>query len=185
MKSLKNYLIENLNEAKKVLAYTNEELLQIVKNYSDEESKLMVGTEDEDAHAYLKPKNFNGKFFSELTPKDAQIMFLDTVIRSLAESCPELILLVKTWEAIDTSSRINNLLRDYYSVILTPNGMLFNSAKEAKDYVKEHKFIKYAENAKRVKCTPMTCKDILSFINEKEKSIEFGAKSAGFKLVQI
>ena len=42
-----------------------------------------------------------------------------------------------------------------------------------------------AENAKRVKCTPMTCKDILNFINEKEKSIEFGAKSAGFRLVQI
>ena len=31
----------------------------------------------------------------------------------------------------------------------------------------------------------MTCKDILSFINEKEKSIEFGAKNAGFTLVQI
>lgn len=124
----------------------------------------MVGTEDEDAHAYLKPKNFNGKFFSELTPKDTQIMFLDTVIRSLAESCPELILLVKTWEAIDTSSRINNL---------------FNSMKEAKDYVKEHNYIKYVKNAKRVKCTPMTCKDILNFINEKDK---FGAKSAGFTL---
>ena len=66
----------------------------------------MVGTEDEDAHAYLKPKNFNGKFFSELTPKDAQIMFLDTVI-------------------------------------------------------------------------PMTCKDILNFINEKDK---FGAKSADFTI---
>lgn len=182
MKSLKNYLIENLNEAKIVAPYTSEELKEIAKNYSDEDSKLMIGTEDDEAHAYLKPKNFNGKFFSELTPKDAQIMFLYTVIRSLAESCPELILLVKTWEAIDTSSRINNLLRDYYSVILTPNGMLFNSMKEAKDYVKKHNYIKYVENAKRVKCIPMTCKDILNFINEKDK---FGAKSAGFTLKQI
>ena len=52
-------------------------------------------------------------------------------------------------------------------------------------YIKEHKFIKYAENTKRVKCTPMTCKDILNFINEKEKSIEFGAKSTCFTLIQI
>ena len=185
MKTLQEYILESINEAKAIAPYTSEELKEIAKNYSDKESKLMVGTEDDEAHAYLKPKNFNGKFFSELTPKDAQIMFLKTVIKSLAKSCPELILLVKTWEAIDTSSRINNLSREFYSVILTPNGMLFNSAKEAKDYVKEHKFIKYAENAKRVKCTPMTCKDILSFINEKEKSIEFGAKSAGFRLIQI
>ena len=63
--------------------------------------------------------------------------------------------------------------------------MLFNSAKEAKDYIKENKFIKYPENAKRVKCTPMTCKDILSFIKEKEKFIEFGAKNAGFILAKI
>lgn len=185
MKTLQEYILESINEAKIVIPYTSEELKEIAKNYSDEESKLMVGIEDDEAHAYLKPKNFNGKFFSELIPKDAQIMFLKTVIKSLAKSCPELILLVKTWEAIDTSSRINNLSREYYAVLLTPNGMLFNSTKEAKDYVKEHKFIKYAENAKRVKCTPMTCKDILNFINEKEKSIEFGAKSAGFRLIQI
>ena len=185
MKTLQEYILESINEAKIVVPYTSEELKEIAKNYSDEESKLMVGIEDDEAHAYLKPKNFNGKFFSELIPKDAQIMFLKTVIKSLAKSCPELILLVKTWEAIDTSSRINNLSREYYSVILTANGMLFNSMKEAKDYIKEHKFIKYVENAKRVKCTPMTCKDILNFINEKEKSIEFGAKSAGFRLVQI
>ena len=185
MKTLQDYILESINEAKIVAPYTSEELKEIAKNYSDKESKLMVGTEDDEAHAYLKPKNFNGKFFSELSHKDAQIMFLKTVIRSLAESCPELILLVKTWEAIDTSSRINNLSRDFYSVILTPNGMLFNSMKEAKDYVKKHNYIKYVENAKRVKCTPMTCKDILNFINEKEKSIEFGSKSAGFRLVQI
>ena len=60
-------------------------------------------------------------------------------------------------------------------IVLT--GTAKEQPQEAKDYVKENKFIKYAENAKRVKCTPMTCKDILSFINEKEKSIEFGAKS--------
>ena len=185
MKTLQEYILESINEAKIVAPYTSEELKEIAKNYSDEESKLMVGTEDDEAHAYLKPKNFNGKFFSELTPKDARFMFLKTVIGSLAESCPELILLVKTWEAIDTSSRINNLSREYYSVVLTPTGMLFNSIKEAKDYIKENKFIKYAENAKRVKCTPMTCKDILSFIKEKEKSIEFGAKNAGFILAKI
>lgn len=185
MKTLQEYILESINEAKIVDTYTSEELKEIAKNYSDKESKLMVGTEDDEAHAYLKPKNFNGKFFSELTPKDARFMFLKTVIGSLAESCPELILLVKIWEAIDTSSRINNLSREYYSVILTPTGMLFNSIKEAKDYIKENKFIKYAENAKRVKCTPMTCKDILSFIKEKEKSIEFGAKNAGFILAQI
>ena len=96
MKTLQEYILESLNEAKIVAPYTSEELKEIVKNYSDKESKLMVGTEDDEAHAYLKPKNFNVKFFSELSPKDAQIMFLKTVIESLAKSCPELILLVKT-----------------------------------------------------------------------------------------
>ena len=69
MKTLKDYIIESLNEAKKVLAYTNEELLQIAKNYSNEYSKLMIGTEDEDAHAYLKPDNLEEIYASKNTKK--------------------------------------------------------------------------------------------------------------------
>ena len=74
----------------------------------------------------------------------------------------------------------------YLNYIITESNFFeIAGTKEAKDYVKEHQFLKYVENAKRVKCTPMTCKDILNFINEKEKSIKYGAKSAGFRLVQI
>ena len=49
MKTLQEYILESINEAKAVDPYTSEELKEIAKNYYDKESKLMVGTEDDEA----------------------------------------------------------------------------------------------------------------------------------------
>lgn len=184
MKALRDYLIENLNEAKKVLAYTNEELLQIAKNYSNEYTKLMIGTEDEDAHAYLKPNNFKGKFFQAIDLNTQPMMISSAVqediIESLANACPELVVIFKTYEAIDTDSRIRKLGRHYYQMCLPSNGMLFNSIKEAKNFIKDNPRIK---NGKRAKCVPMTCKDAFNEYKQRTETYrEFGPVGKGLAL---
>ena len=189
MKTLKDYIIEGLNEAKKVLAYTNEELLQIAKNYSNEYSKLMIGTEDEDAHAYLKPDNFKGKFFQAIDLNTQSMMMVSAVqediIESLANACPELVVIFKTYEAIDTNSRIQNLVRSYYQLCLPSTGMLFNSIKEAKDYIKEHPNIKNGPKVKKVKCVPMTCKDAFNEYKQRTANYrEFGPIGKGLALYE-
>lgn len=190
MKTLKDYIIESLNEAKKVLAYTNEELLQIAKNYSNEYSKLMIGTEDEDAHAYLKPDNFKGKFFQAIDLNTQRAMMMvsavqEDIIESLANACPELVVIFKTYEAIDTTSRIRNLVRSYYQLCLPSTGMLFNSIKEAKDYIKEHPNIKFKNGGKKVKCVPMTCKDAFNEYKQRNGNYrEFGPIGKGLALYE-
>lgn len=189
MKTLKDYIIEGLNEAKKVLAYTNEELLQIAKNYSNEYTKLMIGTEDEDAHAYLKPDNFKGKFFQSIDLNTQPMMMIsaaqEDIIESLANACPELVVIFKTYEAIDTNSRIRNLVRSYYQLCLPSTGMLFNSIKEAKDYIKDNPNIKNGPKVKKVKCVPMTCKDAFNEYKQRTKNyIEFGPVGKGLALYE-
>ena len=145
----------------------------------------MRDTEDENAHAYLKPDNFKGKFFQSID-LNTQPMMISTaqkdIIESLANACPELVVIFKTYEAIDTNSRIRNLVRSYYQLCLPSTGMLFNSIKEAKNFIKDNPRIK---NGKRAKCVPMTCKDAFNEYKQRTETYrEFGPVGRGLALYE-
>ena len=73
------------------------------------------------------------------------------------------------WNFIDTSSRINNLGKTAHGFYTTFNGMLFNSSKEARKFIRENKL--KTPNGKAVH--PKSLREIFDIYEECEKMYKY------------
>ena len=76
------------------------------------------------------------------------------------------------WNFIDTSSRINNLGKTAHGFYTTFNGMLFNSSKEARKFIRENKL--KTPNGKAVH--PKSLREIFDIYEECEKMYQYTKK---------
>ena len=73
------------------------------------------------------------------------------------------------WKFIDRSSRINNLGKTAHGFYITFNGMLFNSSKEARKFIRENKLKSPGGRAVH----PKSLREIFDIYEECEKVYEF------------
>ena len=76
------------------------------------------------------------------------------------------------WDFIDKSSKINNLGKTAYGFYTTFNGMLFNSSKEARKFIRENRL--KAPNGKAVH--PKSLREIFDIYKECEKKYHYRTK---------
>ena len=76
------------------------------------------------------------------------------------------------WDFIDKSSRINNLGKTAYGFYTTFNGMLFNSSKEARKFIRVNRL--KAPNGKAVH--PKSLREIFDIYAECEKHYQYRSK---------
>ena len=76
------------------------------------------------------------------------------------------------WDFIDKTSRINNLGKTAYGFYTTFNGMLFNSSKEARKFIRENRL--KAPNGKTVH--PKSLREIFDIYEECEKKYHYRSK---------
>ena len=76
------------------------------------------------------------------------------------------------WNFIDKTSRINNLGKTAYGFYTTFNGMLFNSSKEARKFIRENKL--KTPNGKAVH--PKSLREIFDIYEECEKHYQYRSK---------
>ena len=153
MISLRDLVFEARDKKKPVV--DKEKLNEMASNFDCKEWKMMIGDEGDDTgyHLYLKPQNAS-RFFSDNDNK--AYMFMPNMMDALKkmDNDNELYVIVKTWESISETSKINNLNISHFALLLPSTGKLFNSLKEAKDFIKENRNCRFIDNpnAKRIKC---------------------------------
>lgn len=76
------------------------------------------------------------------------------------------------WNFIDTTSRINNLGKTAYGFYTTFNGMLFNSSKDARKFIRENKL--KTPNGKAVH--PKSLRELFDIYEECEKRYQYTKK---------
>jgi hypothetical protein len=160
-----------LTEAKKNDApeYSKSEIDKV--NSACKFAKLMLGTEDETEHVYLKPVDAT-RFFD--TSKLYVSMFdLEKICKASAELANSIYILVGSYDAIDHTSRINNVNRKNMSPALPNTGMFYATKKEAQGAAKRNKYSICA--GAKGKVLVMTLKELIDTWNEKTFS-EYGVK---------
>lgn len=83
--------------------------------------------------------------------------------------------LYSKWHFIDTSSRINNLGCTAHGFYVTNNGMLFNSAKEARKFIRDNKLRNNSGKALH----PKSLRELFDIYKECEKYYEYQRKTFG------
>ena len=174
MISLRDLVFEARDKKKPVV--DKEKLDEMASNFDCKEWKMMIGDEGDDTgyHLYLKPQNAS-RFFSDNDNK--AYMFMPNMMDALKkmDNDNELYVIVKTWESIDETSRINNLNISHFALLLPSTGKLFNSLKEAKDFIKENRNCIFIDNpnAKRIKCGAYSLKDAYEQFVKYNKDYKF------------
>lgn len=169
MKNLSNYI----SEAKTSSGPLIDQLKDIAKNFNFKECKLVVGDNGDGSHLYLKDIKSSSRFYNDIDSNVMYRIWVPDLLKELAAVAGDIIVLIKTWDAIDYSSRISNLNTHNISMILPKDGMLFNDSKEAKQWIKQNPLSK--GGGKKAKITPMTASEALALWNEYSRDYQSSA----------
>lgn len=167
MIDLSTYLIEaKENEAPK---YSKSEIDKV--NSSCKFAKLMLGTEDDIEHVYLKP--IDAKRFFDTAKLYVSMFDLEKICKASEELSKSIYILVGSYDAIDHSSKINNLNRKNMTPALPNTGMFYATKKEAQGAAKRNKHNICAGEKRKV--LAMTLQELIDAWNE-NPSREYGLK---------
>lgn len=172
MINLSTYLIE----AKKSEApeYNKSEIDKV--NSECKFAKLMLGTEEETEHVYIK--HVDAKRFFDTSNLYVSMFDLEKICKASEEIAKSIYILVGSYSAIDSSSRIKNLNRKYMAPALPNTGMFYANQKEAKMAAKKNKYNICAEGKGKV--LVMTLQELIDNWNNTPSS-EYGVKFTGLK----
>lgn len=168
MKNLSNYI----SEAKTSSSLSIDQLKDIAKNFNFKECKLVVGDNGDGPHLYLKDIK-SSRFYSYIDSNVMYRVWVPDLLKELIAVAGDVIVLIRTWDAINYSSSISNLNTHNISMILPKDGMLFNDSKEAKQWIKQNPLSK--GGGKKAKITPMTASEALALWTEYSKDYQFSA----------
>ena len=163
MKTLKEYIVEA-----KTIDYTNEE---VEKANTAKTFNLMLATIGDSSHVCIKPVGQKHWSYDLSNEKD---FFNEWSVEEFDKNLASKVwVIVASWQAFNSKSRVNNLYKTYTRPILNTYGMFFNSPNEAKMCIKNKKNeIKTSlihENAKGLKLQAMTVAE-LQDLYEKQRN---------------
>lgn len=172
MINLSTYLIE----AKKSEApeYNKSEIDKV--NSECKFAKLMLGTEEETEHVYIK--SVDAKRFFDKSTAYVSMFDLEKLCKASEEIAKSIYILVGSYSAIDSSVRIKNLNRKFIVPALPNTGMFYATQKEAKMAAKKNKYNICGEG--RGKVLVMTLQELIDTWNA-TPSNEYGVKFNSLK----
>lgn len=172
MINLSTYLIEaKKNEAPE---YSKSEIAKV--NSACKFAKLMLGTEEETKHVYIKP--IDAKRFFDTSNLYVSMFDLENICKASEEIAKSIYILVGSYDAIDVGSRIKNLNRKNMTPALPKTGMFYATQREAKGAAKLNKYNICAGGKGKV--LVMTLKELIDTWNE-TPSREYGVKFNNLK----
>lgn len=165
-----------LTEAKKNEApeYSKSEIAKV--NSACKFAKLMLGTEDETEHVYIKP--VDAKRFFDTSNLYVSMFDLEKICKASEEIANSIYILVGSYDAIDSRSMVKNLNRKFMTPALPNTGMFYATQKEAKVAAKLNKYNICAGGKGKV--LVMTLKELIDTWNETPSS-EYGLKYNNLK----
>lgn len=165
-----------LTEAKKNESpeYSKSEIDKV--NSSCKFAKLMLGTEEDIEHVYIK--HVDAKRFFDTSNLYVSMFDLEKICKASEELAKSIYILVGSYDAIDSSSRVNNLNRKNMTPALPNTGMFYATKKEAQGAAKRNKYNICAGGKGKV--LVMTLQELIDTWNEKP-SREYGLKYNNLK----
>lgn len=167
MINLSTYLTEaNKNTAPE---YSKSEINKV--NSSCKFAKLMLGTEEETEHVYIKP--VDAKRFFDTSNIYVSMFDLENICKASKELAKSIYILVGSYDAIDSRSMVKNLNKKFMSPALPNTGMFYATQKEAKISAKVNKY--NICTGGKGKVLVMTLQELVDTWNE-TPSREYGTK---------
>ena len=186
-KNFKNFNIDSLNDITELCP----EIADVLNQYYEEHDMIYkftykVYNVDDEPHLFIKKENKTDLNDSPCDSKYGrdnwvtQLYGMDNWVYGLYKLkdklgdylLDNLFGFYAKWNFIDRSSRINNLGKTAHGFYTTFNGMMFNSSKEARKFIRENKL--KSPNGKAVH--PKSLREIFDIYEECEKRYQYNKK---------